>query len=51
LLVFGNALVDMTVKVEENDEKLLKKFKIEKNSQVEMAQEQLNLVLDEAKKM
>lgn len=49
-LIFGNALVDKTIKMEKYDEKLLKKFKIEKNSQVEMDLEQINLIFNEARK-
>jgi hypothetical protein len=49
LLVFGNALLDVTVQMDDNDDELLKKYKLERNGQAEVPLDKLNSLFNEAR--
>lgn len=49
LLVFGNALLDVTVQMNDNDDELLKKYNLERNGQAEVPLDKLNSLFNEAR--
>lgn len=49
LLVFGNPLLDVTVQLNEEEDELLKKYKLDKNGQAEVPLDQLNSLFNEAR--
>lgn len=49
LLVFENALLDVTVQLKEDDNSLLRKYNLETNGQKEVPLETLNELFNEAR--
>lgn len=49
LLVFGNALLDVTVQMDDNDDELLRKYNLERNGQAEVPLDKLNSLFNEAR--